>query len=121
MVGRRRSKVLSTQRRMKHAMQSMRKRRILGKLPLTCPRCYDTKLRAVRGKQVITFVCSHCKLSETMPKHPVKQLIDQYNNLCDYVRTGKEPIFQYKELKKEVYESLLEHITLGTIIVEEVI
>jgi len=101
-----RSKVLENRKRFQLAMLSQRKRIVSGKIPFTCPKCYRVSLSVDKRKLVITFICPRCNLSISIPKHPLFEVIDHYNHLCDYVWSGKRKEYFYISLSKEIYEEI---------------
>jgi len=105
-------------------MYTQKKKKIVQcKVPIACPRCHMIALRTLRDPKfpLVTFFCGYCKLRETLPRHPIFELVDLYGHLCNYVESGTIRTYKYGMMKKKNYEELVKSITVGKILVKKVV
>lgn len=116
-MGRRRSKVLETQRRARHASDRFRKQRMKVH-HYDCPWCHthgEMFSKVSDGGRTIILGCTHCQLGEKFPRHPTLRVIDFYHMIIDNVVKKSVPTFKFPELLESDYEFLREQVTLGRI------
>jgi len=112
-MGKRRSKVLEQQMRLKRFFQGQKRNSL--KPPYLCPYCLKRQMFVRRKGPFVGVICYACKKGEILPHHPTFRDVDYYCMVVDKVTSGKNPVFTFKDLPSERLEFLQKHVSLGII------
>ena len=69
----------------------------------------------LRGKYLLLFYCSSCKLGECLPKNEYQDKIDMYCAIVDNTVNGVIPIWKFRYLDEKRRKFLNKYVTLGKI------